>query len=445
MVEALGWPTHAGARPRLIRPLACLVRAVLLSAPFLVGGCGTTIGQQRGRPPQAAEADRLCAPRAGGGRPAAPLDGGSLSPEAFRAASERLSAQGFSRAAIEIADVIGAAAPLLRLGELEAEGRRSMAAELRVLRLRQAVTDRIMLAMLDVSGTLAAIDCEGERGDQLRVRLQGIESRRARRLGLASIMVGALTAALSGGLSVAGVATAGDIAGITGGVAEASVGASLLFGSASGTFRTERNLLREVWERPARSELFPPSVWRFLTRRPDGDPGRATVAEVVVNEWRAAELLGRGDPEEERSRAALLFGPGGTYGVGELEARDAMLDLLEASVALMSRDLRHPAGGADGAAGDDDGPGGAVLASREGPGGQVGQGGDQRGGGQGDHPGDHDVARDAPAHRRGAARGADADDGAGDGVRGRDRNAEAGRREQGDGAARSRRRSPASA
>jgi hypothetical protein len=339
VVEALGWPTHAGARPRLIRPLACLVRAVLLSAPFLIGGCGTTIGQQRGRPPQAAEADRLCAPRAGGGRPAAPLDGGSLSPEAFRAASERLSAQGFSRAAIEMADVIGAAAPLLRLGELEAEGSRSMAAELRVLRLRQAVTDRIMLAMLDVSGTLAAIDCEGERGDQLRVRLQGIESRRARRLGLASIMVGALTAALSGGLSVAGVATAGDIVGITGGVAEASVGASLLFGSASGTFRTERNLLREVWERPARSELFPPSVWRFLTRRPDGDPGRATVAEVVVNEWRAAELLGRGDPEEERSRAALLFGPGGTYGVGELEARDAMLDLLEASVALMSRDL----------------------------------------------------------------------------------------------------------
>ncbi|HYI84653.1 MAG TPA: hypothetical protein VEX11_15790, partial [Acetobacteraceae bacterium] len=136
-------------------PLACLARAVLLAAPFLLGGCGTTIGPARGRPPQA-DADRLCAPRAGGGRPAAPLDGGSLSPEAFRAASERLSARGFSRAAIEMADVIGAAAPLLRLGELEAEGSRSMAVELRVLRLRQAVTDRIMLAMLDVSGTLAA-------------------------------------------------------------------------------------------------------------------------------------------------------------------------------------------------------------------------------------------------------------------------------------------------
>jgi hypothetical protein len=329
--------TRSSARPRRVRALTRSARAVLLAAPLLVGGCGT-IGEQRGRPPQA-DADRLCAPRAGG-RPAAPFDGGSLPTEAFGAASERLAARGFSRAAIEIADVIGAASPLLRLGELEAEGRRSIAAELQALRLRQAVMDRIMLAMLDVSGTLAAIDCEGERGDQLRVRLQGIESRRARRLGLASIMVGALTAALSGGLSFAGAAAAGDAAAITGGVAEASVGASLLFGSASGAFRTERNLLREVWERPARSELFPPSVWRFLNRRPEGDPGRATVAEVVVGEWRAAELLGRGDPDEERSRAALLFGAGGTYGVEELEARDAMLDLLEASVALMSRDLR---------------------------------------------------------------------------------------------------------
>jgi hypothetical protein len=251
-----------------------------------------------------------------------------------------LAAQGFSGAAIEIADTIGAAAPLLRLAALEADGPETVAAGLRVLRLRQAVMDRIMLAMLDVSGALAAIDCEGERGDQLRVRLQGTETRRAQRLGLASIMVGALTAALSGGLSVAGAAAGADVAGIVGGVAEASVGTSLLFGSASGELRTERNLLREVWERPARSELFPPSVWRFLTRRPGGDPGQATVAEVVVAEWRAAELLGRGAPGEERSRAALLFGAGGAYTVEELEARDAMLDLLEASIALMSRDLR---------------------------------------------------------------------------------------------------------
>jgi hypothetical protein len=110
-------------------------------------------------------------------------------------------------------------------------------------------------------------------------------------------MVGALTAALSGGLSAAGAAGAGSAPGIAGGAAEASVATSLLFGSATGELRTERNLLREVWERPARSDLFPPWVWRFLTKRPDGNPDRATVAEVAVAEWRAGELLGREGPE----------------------------------------------------------------------------------------------------------------------------------------------------
>lgn len=322
---------------RMMIPSMPVMAAALLCVALLAGGCASTDGPVGNRAPTA-DADRLCAPRPGERR--GPAGGGDVPAEVQPGASERLAARGFSRSAVEIAEVIGAAEPLSRLAALEADGAPGIATELRALRLRQAVMDRITLAMLDISGSLAAIDCEGERGDQLRVRLQGAETRRALRLGLASIMVGALTAAASGGLSVAGAATAGATAGIAGGVTEASVGASLLFGSASGELRTERNLLRDIWERPARSELFPPSVWRFLTRRPGGDPGGATVAEIVVAEWRAAELLGRDGAEAERARASLLFGPGGTYTVEELEARDAMLDLLEASIALMSRDLR---------------------------------------------------------------------------------------------------------
>lgn len=61
--------------------------------------------------------------------------------------------------------------------------------------------------------------------------------------------------------------------------------------------------------------------------------------------------------------------------------------------------------------------------------------GDERRGRNGEDPGPDDVARHAPAHRRHLLRRTDADDGAGDGVRRRDRHAERGRREQGDGAA----------
>src|SRR5690606_29699883 len=55
---------------------------------------------------------------------------------------------------------------------------------------------------------------------------------------------------------------------------------------------------------------------------------------------------------------------------------------------------------------------------------------------QGDYPGDDDIAGDAPADRGDPARGADADDGAGDRVSGRDRDAEEGRCEERDRAAR---------
>ena len=110
---------------RPVRPVARFLRAVLIGAPLLVGGCAAVPGEERGRPPRA-DADRLCAPRAGG-RPAAPL-GEPLSAEAFRAVAERLAALGFSRAAIEIADAIGAAEPLQRLASLEAEGPRTAAA-----------------------------------------------------------------------------------------------------------------------------------------------------------------------------------------------------------------------------------------------------------------------------------------------------------------------------
>jgi hypothetical protein len=118
------------------------------------------------------------------------------------------------------------------------------------------------------------------------------------------------------------------------------VATALLFGETSGTLRTERNLLREIWERPPRSELLPRTVWRYLTRRPLDAPDRSTPAETVAAEWRAGERFGPPGSQAERERIALLFGSGGVYTVQELEMRDAMLDLLEASIALMSEELR---------------------------------------------------------------------------------------------------------
>ncbi|MCO6415547.1 hypothetical protein JYK14_05065 [Siccirubricoccus sp. KC 17139] len=332
--------TTAGPTPWPARSVPGCAPARLGAAALaltLLAGCASRLGPE-GEAAARSGFERICVPltRTRHAAEAVPSSG------PLRAAPGKLEAGGFSPAATDIAEVIGVLPLLEQLlaAEQDAARGRGAGAELRLLRLRLAISDRIQLAMLDISSTQAVIDCEGERGDELRMRLQAAEDRRARRLGLTSILVGATTAALSGGLSLAGSQAGGDIAGIVGGTGEASVAAALLFGEISGPLRTERNLLREVWERPPQSELFPRTVWRFLTRRRTSDPDRASPAEAVAAEWRAGDRLGPPGSAGERARIDLLFGGGGRYTVQELEVRDAMLDLLEASIALMSEELR---------------------------------------------------------------------------------------------------------
>lgn len=321
------------------RPDALARFCMVALALALLAGCTSRLGPER-RETSRSGFDRVCAPlsrtRHATGTKAVP------SPEVLRPTFDHLKARGFSEDAIDIAEIIGALPLLKQLLAAETEATRvpGVTAELRLLRLRLAISDRVQLAMLDVSSTLAVIDCEGERGDALRVRLQNAEERRARRLGLASILVGATTAALTGGLSLGGASVGGDIAGIVGGTTETFVATALLFGDESGTLQTERNLLREVWERRSQSEVFPRTVWRYMTRRRLGAPDSASPAETVAAEWRAGDRFGVPGSQAERARIALLFGSGGDYTVQELEMRDAMLDLLEASIALMSEELR---------------------------------------------------------------------------------------------------------
>lgn len=245
---------------------------------------------------------------------------------------DRLLQAGFSGEAIDMAEAIGVLDRMQALVETE----RRPGNGVPVILARQAVTDRVLLALLDVQATLATIDCEGERADQLRGQLQRNEARRARNLGLAGILVGAGTAALTGGLSLAASAAATNtvgVIGIVGGSAEAAVASLLLYGGASGVLRTRSNLLAEVYRHPQQSTLFPPIIWRYLTRR-DG-PGMPSIAEEIVAEWRSAGLLEEPEGDEPLFRAEAQLA------IEDLERRDAMLDLTEARIALMSRDLRQ--------------------------------------------------------------------------------------------------------
>lgn len=242
---------------------------------------------------------------------------------------ERLMAAGISAESVDTAEAIGA---LDMLDQLIASERRPEDG-LQLVLARQMVTQRVLLGTLDVQTSLATLDCEEERGDRLRGQLQRVEDRRTRNINVASLLIGAVTAAMTGGLSLGGSSNAGDIVGIIGGTAGAATGAMLLFPSSSGTLRSGTNILNEIRRQPERSEQFPASVWRYLTRH--DAPGVPSIADEILEEWRRTGLVTEDDAESDP-----VFAFDARLGVGGVERRDAMLHLLQARVTLMTRDLR---------------------------------------------------------------------------------------------------------
>jgi len=283
--------------------------------------------------------DRSCVRRLDNGVLSASVPG---STSAGTPSSSEPPAVGFSQQAIAIAEVIDALPLLRQIPPLEAEAAAgSSEAQLKLLRVNQRITDRIVLAILDVSRTVAVIECETERGDQLQDWLQKVEDRRIRRLAITSIMAGALTSIVSGALALAApAAAASGIAGVTGGMIEAGAGVAGMEGAAAGSLSTDPNILGEVWEGPPESTLFPAPVWRYLTRPSSDDTSDLTVRGILIAQWGAGERFGEPGSEAERDRITLLFGPGGVYTIDDLNARDALLDLLQATITRMNQELQ---------------------------------------------------------------------------------------------------------
>ncbi len=248
----------------------------------------------------------------------------------------------FSREALLIAETIGVSDLITQLPSLEAEAEQQIERSVvRLLQVRQELSDRLLLAFFDVARTAAEADCEEERADQLADRLQETRDRRVRTQTLIAIIGDALVGVLSGGLSLAGHETAAAAGAISGGVLATAFGTSALFSGVQHDFRHPRNLLREVWEAPDEPTLIPRSVWRFLNRPLTDDPEGRSLRETLISRWRQHGRLGEPGSDTEQRRIALFFGEGGLYEIEELRARAAMLDLLEADVNLMSQDLER--------------------------------------------------------------------------------------------------------
>jgi hypothetical protein len=240
----------------------------------------------------------------------------------------------YSSRALRVAEAMGIVDELDELHALPA----SVGASGERVEKRQRIIERLELAKADISAAAVTADCEQGRADILRDSLKDRENARTRALTIASLGVGALTSVAAGAWALAdGDASRGPAAvGIAGGALGAVLGALALTTSGSRVHLSHtRNQLRDLWTNPARSAVFAPSVWHFLTHRREREP---TVREQMTSRWLTNGMLGR-DDETRAHRIALFFGDGGDYDLDELRARSDMLDELQAEVDLMNQEL----------------------------------------------------------------------------------------------------------
>jgi hypothetical protein len=243
----------------------------------------------------------------------------------------------FSTRAIAAAYAIDALPLLKDIAALEQQGD-SQAVPL--LKVREKLIGRILLATEEVSSLTAEIVCESDRADQIADRLQDELSTRVKYETLGAIVIAGMAAIASGGLILAaGLPVAEATAAIAGGTLAAGLGSLPLFAESHQEYTHPRNLLREIWEGPRTSKLFPKSVWRYLTRQQ-----KAKLEGKHLSRGTDRELAARGAAGRVGLCHRTKTGPAsvrrrGVYELQDLRARSAMLWLLGSTVEMMHQDL----------------------------------------------------------------------------------------------------------
>ncbi len=211
--------------------------------------------------------------------------------------------------------------------------------KIELIQIRQELNDRIDLASLEISAVTAELDCEEERLSQIASYLSDKEKQKEKRLTVTSIILGSLSAIVTGILiTKSDRGNTADLIGVGVGVADAALGVLLLTSNRKINLEHKRNVLRELWLGTETSTSYPPSIWYYLNYNPVA--GTISLRERLINNWNSFGQIRemKNNPDEDLE---IYFGDGGKYTIDELENRANMYDQIESQIKLMKQDLRN--------------------------------------------------------------------------------------------------------
>jgi hypothetical protein len=200
---------------------------------------------------------------------------------------------------------------------------------------RTRVLERMALVRLAIDAVVAELDCECERTQQAADYLARKQAGIVQGMTVGSIVTAAAVGVVSVLLSTSSARPAlQNSVGIGGAAATAGLGFATLYISPSLHFEHTRNLLRDIWEGPASSQVYPPVVWAYLSRATFSNAQDAPIRSKVVARFRRLRTT-----DDDASTLRLLFGAGGKFDADTLRAQAALLDQVKAEVALQNQDL----------------------------------------------------------------------------------------------------------
>ncbi len=213
----------------------------------------------------------------------------------------------------------------------------------KILWLHQHITEQVMAASLQVDATLAQIDNEVSRANEVRGYLADRRDHAVSRANLLSVLIGGTVGATSSGLQLSSNLTK-PAAGVGIGAGTLSAGLALagIYEEKGRTseFDFESNMLAEFFDRPTLpNSRYPETIWIFLNQTSPTGPAGLTREQQLLQTWvqvrRIDSLSSTGKIDRLTSQPSQNL----KLTIDDFEDRAAMLQDVRARISYLKRDL----------------------------------------------------------------------------------------------------------
>jgi hypothetical protein len=212
-----------------------------------------------------------------------------------------------------------------------------------ILWLHQSISEKVLSAALQVDATLAQIDNEIARANEVRGYLSDRRDRVVSRTNLLGVLVGGVVGGTSSGLQLSSSLTkpAAGV-GVAAGTLSAGLALAGIHEQRGGTslFDFDSNMLAEFFDRPTLpNSQYPATIWIFLNETSPYGPKGLTRKEQLLQSWVQVKRIDSLSSAEKIARLTSEPSQGLKLTIDDFEDRGAMLQDVRARISYLKRDL----------------------------------------------------------------------------------------------------------